>query len=149
MMKGLYVLNWRAWHATVEEIVNVVKHLGNVKSITRPLVHGFEDHLVTITLLPRPEANFVEEQKQVLRPARFSGQSYVIQYRCLDETVVCTACKQSGHFNGPKCPMINRCFTCNEEGHRRRNCPKKAELPRDQKRLKMPHPNLQHPSRPP
>ena len=64
----------------------------------------------------------------MLRPARFNGQSYVIQYRCLDETVVCTACKQSGHFNGPKCPMNNRCFTCNEEGHQRRNCPKKAEL---------------------
>ena len=116
-------------HATVEELVSVVGHLGNVKSITRPLVHGFEDHLVTMTILPHSNANFVEEQKKVLRPAIFSGQSYVIQYRCLDETVVCTACKERGHFNGPKCPMVNRCLICYEEGHQRRNCPKKSIAP--------------------
>ena len=123
-------------HATIEELLSVVGHLGIVKSITRPLVHGFEDHLVNMTILPLVGTNFVDEQKQVLRPATFSGQSYVIQYRCLDETVVCTACKERGHFNGPKCPMANRCLICKEEGHQRRNCPTRApqhrrEVPAD------------------
>ena len=78
--------------ATVEEVVNVVKHFGTVLQITRPLIQGYEDHLVSILLMPSQEANFVEEQNKVLRSAIFGGQTHTIQYRCLSEIVVCSAC---------------------------------------------------------
>ena len=116
--------------ATVEEVVNVVKHLGTVLQITRPLIQGYEDHIVSILLMPSQEANFVEEQNKVLRSAIFGGQTHTIQYRCLSEIVVCSACKEKGHFNGQKCPMVNRCFSCNEEGHKSYNCPSKVRAPR-------------------
>ena len=115
--------------ATVEEVVNVVKHLGTVLQITRPLIQGYEDHIVSILLMPFQEANFVEEQNKVLRSAIFGGQTHTIQYRCLSEIVVCSACKEKGHFNGQKCPMINRCFSCNQEGHKSYACPSKVRTP--------------------
>ena len=112
-------------HATVEELVSVVGHLGSVKSITRPLVHGFEDHLVTMTIAPYETVDLAVEQKAIFRPAIFSGERYNVQYRCLTQVAVCTACRETGHMNGPKCPMKDRCLTCNERGHMRRECPKR------------------------
>ena len=114
--------------ATAEEVVNCVKHLGTIKQITRPLIQGYEDHIVSIILTPSPEVDFVEEQNKVLRQANFGGKSHIIQYRCLDEIVVCAACKEKGHFNGPKCPMVNKCLLCSEEGHQRRNCPRRHAI---------------------
>ena len=125
--------------ATVEEVVNVVKHLGTVLQITRPLIQGYEDHLVSILLMPSQEANFVEEQNKVLRSAIFGGQTHTIQYRCLSEIVVCSACKEKGHFNGQKCPMINRCFSCNQEGHKSYNCPSKVRAPNRNRDNVPPH----------
>ena len=115
--------------ATAEEVVNCVKHLGTIKQITRPLIQGYEDHIVSVILTPSPEVDFVEEQNKVLRQANFGGKSHIIQYRCLDEIVVCAACKEKGHFNGPKCPMANKCLLCSEEGHQRRNCPRRHAFP--------------------
>ena len=80
--------------ATAEEVVNCVKHLGTIKQITRPLIQGYEDHIVSVILTPSPEVDFVEEQNKVLRQANFGGKSHIIQYRCLDEIVVCAACKE-------------------------------------------------------
>ena len=98
-------------HATIEEVVEVVKHLGVIKSITRPPIQGYEDHKVAIAIEPYETVDLAEEQKAIFRPASFSGETYILQYRCLTQVVVCTACWEKGHMNGPKCPMNKRCLT--------------------------------------
>ena len=112
-------------HATVEEVAEVVQHLGAIKSITRPQIQGYEDHKVAISIEPHEDIDLAEEQKAIFRPAIFSGETYIVQYCCLTQVVVCTACRESGHTNGPKCPMKNRCLTCNEQGHMKRECPQR------------------------
>ena len=135
--------------ATAEEVVNCVKHLGTIKQITRPLIQGYEDHIVSVILTPSPEVDFVEEQNKVLRQANFGGKSHIIQYRCLDEIVVCAACKEKGHFNGPKCPMVNKCLLCSEEGHQRRNCPRRRAFPDREERDPQARPPATEQTKPP
>ena len=112
-------------HATVEEVVEVVKQLGTIKSVTRPPIQGYEDHKVLIAIETFDNVDLAKEQKSVFRPASFSGETYIVQYRCHGQVVVCTACRETGHMNGPKCPMKDRCLTCNEQGHMKRECPQR------------------------
>ena len=112
--------------ATLEEVVAVVKDIGVVTRVTRPLIHGFEDHLVQVVVIPSHETNLLEEQRRVNRSATFGGQICAIQYRCLDETAICSACNQSGHVNGRRCPLAGICLSCNKAGHMRKNCSNKA-----------------------
>ena len=109
--------------ATIDEVIDVVKHIGNVKRITRPLIHGFEDHLVHIALVVNDAVDLSEEQKITTRSAKFGGRRTYVQYRCLDEIAFCPVCKVVGHKNGPRCPLAGRCLICNEKGHMKRNCP--------------------------
>ena len=116
--------------ATLDEVVAVVKGIGMVTRVTRPLIHGFEDHLVQVVVIPSLEANLQDEQKQVNRSATFGGLLCAIQYRCLDEVAICSACHQSGHVNGRRCPLAGICLSCNKAGHMRKNCPYKASQQR-------------------
>ena len=109
--------------ARIDEVIDVVKHIGTVKRVTRPLIHGFEDHLVHIALVPNSTVNLSEEQKMVNRSAIFGGRRTRVQYRCLDETAFCSVCNDVGHTNGPRCPLAGRCLICNRPGHMKRNCP--------------------------
>ena len=113
-------------HATVEEVVEVVKQLGTIKSVTRPPIQGYEDHKVVIAIEPFDNVDLAKEQKSVFRPAIFSGETYIVQYSCRAQVVVCTACRETGHMNGPKCPMKDRCLFCNEQGHMKRECPQRG-----------------------
>ena len=109
--------------ASADEVVAVVEKIGEVHRISRPLVHGFEDSVVILHVIPFIGVDMEAEQKVPFRPAIFSGQSSTVEYRCLDETVVCKACGEIGHRNGTNCPVRNKCFKCGMDGHIRRDCP--------------------------
>ena len=79
-----------------------------------------------VVVIPSLKANLQEEQSRVNRSATFGGQLCAIQYRCLDEVAVCSACNQSGHVNGRRCPLAGVCLSCNKAGHMRKNCPNKV-----------------------
>ena len=141
--------------ATIDEVIAIVKDIGVPKRINRPLIHGYEDHLVQVTLLPHKDTNMAEEQKVIDRSAHFGGRLTRIRYRCLDEVAICSACNAHGHINGPRCPLSGRCLICNKEGHKKRSCPDR-EAPRDVLKqaptgtsITTQHPVKEKPSAPP
>ena len=119
--------------AKLDEVIEIVKHIGIVKRVTRPLIHGYEDHLVQIALVPNGNVDLSEEQKITTRSAKFGGRRTNVQYRCLDEIAFCPVCNDVGHTNGPRCPLARRCLICNKKGHMKRNCPDRhAQSGRDE-----------------
>ena len=119
--------------AKLDEVIEIVKHIGIVKRVSRPLIHGYEDHLVHIALVPNGNVDLSEEQKITTRSAKFGGRRTNVQYRCLDEIAFCPVCNVAGHTNGPRCPLAGRCLICNKKGHMKRNCPDRhAQSGRDE-----------------